>query len=66
MVEGTVLVTCTPKRKKFNHMLEINILRNYFAKNLVVLRGELLGFGYPKDSQTKSILTCTPGYPMSL
>ena len=31
--------------KKFNYMVEIDILRNSFQKDLGVLRGAFLGFG---------------------
>ena len=34
--------------KKFNHMLEMDILRNSSQNILGVLRGAFLGFGCPK------------------
>ena len=36
--------------------LEIEILRNYFQKNLGVLRGDFLGFGCPNDALMPSWL----------
>ena len=38
--------------KKFNYMLEIDILRNSSQKNVGVLMGVFKGFGCSKDSQT--------------
>ena len=35
-----------------NDMLVIDILRNYFPKDLGVLMGDFWGFGCPKDAQT--------------
>ena len=35
--------------KNFNSLLEIDILRNYYTKLLVVLRGDFLGFGCLKE-----------------
>ena len=40
--------------KKFYYMLETDILRNSSQKDLSVLRGDLLGFGSPKDAQMPS------------
>ena len=34
--------------KKFNYMLEVDILRNSSQKSLGVLRGAFKGFGCPK------------------
>ena len=39
------------KVKKFNFMLEIDILRNYSQKHLGVLRAKFLGCGCPIDFQ---------------
>ena len=36
--------------KIFDYMLKIDILRNYYPKNLDVLRVGFWGFGYPKDA----------------
>ena len=42
---GTIM-----KWEKLNYMLEIDILRNYFPKDLVVMRGGSWGIGCPKDA----------------
>ena len=43
--------------KKHNFMVKIDILRNYFLKNLGVLRGDFRGIRCPNNSQMPCWLT---------